>query len=271
SVADLDPIDIAFEAEGEARVGWIGRGKACHLDGIMREEDRSLASQARLDLLNQHLMKARLVLERFEDADACVSLKSLIDPEPLPRGGKIDAPSACIAEELAREPLNERFGIAHHLLRIGISTVPFEHRELGLMESPELFFAEDLPEGIDLLRAANEEALELMFWARDEESPIVDANRIEMHVEPRARDNERRLDLKEPFRVEEGAGGAEERCPSAQPLEHAATEKAAAFAALRKRIDPALPKDGVTDVDERLAAFIRLDANEVSKPEFVAA
>src|SRR5262249_36511472 len=135
------------------------------------------------------------------------------------------------AEHTLRHAGDQLLGLAAHRLRIA-SSVPLEHRELGLVERAFFVAPKAATDLMDAIEAGAEEPLHLVLGARDQEARVsrpTHLERAQMEVEARARHDEWRLDLQRSACLEERARLAQ-RCraqakvldarPQARALHH---------------------------------------------------
>jgi hypothetical protein len=129
------------------------------------------------------------------------------DRDALERRSNVDG-SLAESHRAAGHRGDELLGVAHHLGHVGAGSIPFEHRELGVVARAELAPTEARGDLVDAAPARREQALHLVLRRRAEPArrPAIAAGhleRVEVHVEARRRNDDRRLHLDESAGVEE--------------------------------------------------------------------
>ena len=187
-VGELDPAGIELEPLGDARIAGLGSGESGLRDRILAEDGGAAEPEAGLDALDQDAgedvgpavvgcdadaglaggggealtVGCAALVDGSEEVDAGKAGERFRHRQPLGRGLRVDGLGAK-RERVGLDCFGgqrQKLGAVVHQGFVGSSrSVPFEQRELRMMEGAALAIAEDASEGEDALLACRQQLL----------------------------------------------------------------------------------------------------------------
>src|SRR5580658_1511392 len=232
AVAELDPCDVELESLRYERIAGLHTRERRLRGRVVDEEDAAVqAFETGLDGLHELTKVTCLVLCRGGDGRALrpsrEARERVAHREPLERRMYVDDPLS----ESDRTPGNlghELLGVAHHVLDARVRAVPLEHGELGVVAAADLAAAKARRDLVDTRPAVRQQPLHLVLRRRNEPPRRTavaarDLERVEVHVEPRRRDHQGRLNLDKAACVEEAPSARTHAGAFAQILHRASS------------------------------------------------
>ena len=192
-----------------------------HARGPLGHEHGLLQTEPGLDLLDPRAEEPLLVRQDRVDVLADRS-ERFAHRHDGPGWGEVDdavgdAHADRVVDRDGRRR-DELLGVATHAFAAP-SSVPLEHRELGLVVRAELIASEAPTDLVDVAGAARDEPLHLVLGAGDQPPIVARRERIEMQVHAGRGHAQRRLDLEESLAVEVVADRAQHASARAQSFE----------------------------------------------------